>query len=197
MTQLFAARDIPTADEVNSLMVNRYVKMTPTSVGGTGVSINSTGTVVMSNATAVVVNGCFNTTFRAYDVIYDSRGTAATAAFYLRVAGTTSITNYDLTEIAGRAGAVVSSTAVAQPAWVLAPVAQTRHATNLRIYAPGLATPTAATIVTGAHANPAVSSTANFLRQMFGTHRLSVQYDGLLVEFSAAQTGTLSIFGVY
>lgn len=197
MTQLFAARDIPTADEVNSLMVNRYVKMTPASVQGTGVTISSAGDVVFSNVTATSINGCFTADFRVYEIHYDTIGTAASLLFRLRAAGTNSATNYDFTNILGANGAISSATALNQAQWDISPATNTRHAGSFRVYAPFLTTTTAITGLSGVHANPAVSNTSNGVEQYFGTHRLTTSYDGFGFNFSAAQTGTLSIFGLY
>jgi hypothetical protein len=71
----------------------------------------------------------------------------------------------------------------------------TRYAGDVTLFAPFVALETAITSRIGQHANPAASSTANALKVSFGTHRTASAYDGFILTFSAAQSGTLSVTG--
>ncbi|UXO93841.1 hypothetical protein Pan2_22 [Pseudanabaena phage Pan2] len=165
-----------------------------TSVSGTGVARDSvTGAITLTNATAVTVNGVFTSAFRAYEINYDTNGTAAGVTLQLRASGTTSTTGYDLTENLARNAVTSSSTVLNQASWALSAGTNTRHAGGLRIFAPQVAVETALIANTGVHANPAVSSVANGSKVSFATHRTAAAYDGFVLTFSAAQSGSLRI----
>lgn len=172
------------------------VPVVPGSVSGTGVSVNAAGAVTFTNTTSMVVNGVFTSAFRNYRIVLDSTGTAATHAFYLRASGTTSITGYDGTELVARNATATSATLLNQAAWVLLGWAQTNAAWTLDVFAPQLALPTRGIFAGGSHANPAALSTANGFVSRHLSHRPTTAYDGLVIEFSAAQTGTVRVYGM-
>lgn len=197
MTKTFVANEILTAADTNAYLVNRLYKMTPTSVSGTGVSIGAQGDIVLSSATTVTVNGVFTSNFRVYEIVYDSSGTAAAVNMQLRASGVTNSTGYDLTEALNRNATSSSSTVLNQAQWVMSGGTNTRHAGRIRVFAPFVALETAIIAETGVHANPAVSSVANALKGIYGTHRTAAAYDGFVLTFSAAQSGQITVMGLY
>ncbi len=189
------------AAKVNELvdLVNLIgmVGVIPTSVAGTGVARDATtGVISLTNATTVTIDGAFTSAFRNYRIVLDSAGTAATHAFYLRASGTNSIEGYDNTELVARNATVTSSTVLNQAGWLLLGWAQTDAAWTLDLFNPQLALPTRAIMAGGSHANPAAVSTANGFVSRYLSHRPTTAYDGLVIEFSAAQTGVLRVYGL-
>lgn len=171
----------------------------PTSVAGTGVTLNTTtGLVTFTSTTALRLNGCFTSAFRNYRIVFDATGTAATAALNLGVAGVDSTTGYDITENLARNGVVSSSTALNATAWAItgATGGNTTHAGVIEVFVPAIARETRIISMVGSHANPAVSSVANALKIGYGTHRPTTAYDGFVLSFSAAQSGTVQVMGV-
>lgn len=197
MTKTFVANEILTAADTNAYLVNRLYKQTPTSVAGTGVTIGAQGDIVLSSSTAVTVNGVFTSNFRVYEIFYDTSGSAASITMQLRASGVTNSTGYDLTENLARNATATSSTVLNQASWSISGGANTRHAGQVRIYAPFVALETAITANTGVHANPAASSTANASKISYGTHRTAAAYDGFVLTFSAAQSGQITVMGLY
>lgn len=189
-----AAKVNEIVDEVNLI---GYRGSIPTSVSGSGVAFDSTtGVVTFTNATSMVINGVFTSAFRNYRIVLDSTGTAATHAFNLRASGTNSITGYDNTELVARNATVTSNTLLNQAGWVLLGWAQTNAAWTLDLFDPQLALPTRAIMAGGSHANPAALSTANGFVSRYLSHRPTTAYDGIVIEFSAAQTGVLRVYGM-
>ena len=171
----------------------------PTSVAGTGVALNSvTGVVTLTNATSVGLNGCFTSTFRNYRIVFDATGTASQVNLLLRVGGVDSTTGYDFTEGLNRNGASSSSTALNASSWALsgATGGNTTHAGTVDIFVPNVTRETRILSSVGSHANPAASNVANAFKSGYGTHRPTVAYDGFVLLFSAAVSGTVQVVGL-
>lgn len=182
-------------DEVN---LSGSLGVIPTSVAGSGVSFDSTtGVITFSSATTVNINGVFSSAYRNYQIVFDATGTAATIAMTLRASGTDSIVNYDLTENLARNATVSSSTALNAASWAIsgATGGNTTHAATIDVFVPFVTRETRILSTVGTHANPAASSIANALKIGYGTHRLKSAYDGFSLAFSAAQSGTLRVYG--
>jgi hypothetical protein len=189
-----------TASKVNEIITDvnavGLVQVIPTAVSGSGVSVDAVGRVSFTSATAVAVDGIFTSGFRNYKVSIDSSGTAATLVCVFRVSGVDVTTsNYDRTELLARNAGVTSSTTVAGASWTIIGFANTLIQASMDINTPQLAAPSTALALCGSHANPAVSNAANGFMQTYLTHRLSTSYDGMKWTFSAAQTGTLRVYG--
>lgn len=174
--------------------------VTPSTVDktGTDASIGTDGVVTYTSCTVVSLNDVFSSTYRGYRIVFASSGTASTAQFNLRSSGTDNTSSvYDRTEIVGRNGSVTSSTNAGGTSWTIIGFSNVVYLGDIDVMNPAYAVPTAAFSRGGTHANPAVSSTANGLVQNYLTHRTSAAYDGFTLTFSAAQSGTVRVFGFY
>lgn len=170
----------------------------PTSVAGAGTSLNVvTGLISFTSATNVEVDGCFTSAFRNYRIVVESTGTAANVAITLRTSGgVDSVTNYDRTELLGRNATASSSTSLNGANAILIGFANTLFQSSLEISGPQLAIPTTMLTVSGIHANPAASSTSNGIVANYITHRPSTSYAGFALRYSAAQSGTVRVYGL-
>lgn len=172
------------------------VPIVPTSVAGTGVSLNAaTGLITTSSSTAVNINGCFTSAFRNYRIFLESTGTAATVVVTLRASGTDSITNYDRTELLARNATVSSSTNLNGASATVIGFANTLIQADIDLSGPQVAVPTTMLTRGGVHSNPAVQNTSNGLVTNFISHRPSTSYDGITITYSAAQSGTIRVYG--
>lgn len=172
--------------------------ITPASVSivGTSASIQSGGTVAFTSVTTLSISTCFSTDFRNYRIVIESSGTAATLQVNFRNGGSNIVTGYDYTRLVGSNGAIASATLLNQTDWVLSGgLANTLHQSALDLARPMETVEKSALSIMGVHANPAVVSTANGVSALYATQRNSVAYNGLRLVYSAAQSGTVRIFG--
>lgn len=196
VAKTFVADEILTASDVNTYLVNRWVKIIPNSVSGSGVSLSADGDVTFTSATSIGVLGCFSSDFRNYRIYYDSSGTAATLSFRLLVGSTPSTTNYDRTELVARNATVSSSTVLNGTSGTIIGFANTLMQADIDISGPNLAIPTTMLTRGAVHANPAVQNTANGLVTNYITHRPSTAYNGFDFTLSNAQSGQITIYGI-
>lgn len=183
-----------------SVWVARYagglVPIVPTSVAGTGVSLNAgTGLITTTNATTANINGCFTSVFRNYRIFIESTGTASTLVVTLRASGTDSITGYDRTELLARNATVSSSTNLNGASATIIGFSNTLMQANIDVSGPQLAVATTMLSSGGVHSNPAAVNIANGLVTNYITHRPSTSYDGVTITYSAAQSGTIRVYG--
>lgn len=170
----------------------------PTSVAGAGTSLNVvTGLISFTSATDIEVDGCFTSAFRNYRIVVESTGTAATTVMNLRTAGgANSTTGYDRTELVGRNATASSSTSLNGASATLVGFANTLFQCSLEVSGPQLAIPTTLLTLGGNHSNPAASNTANGIVANYITHRPSTSYAGFRIQYSAAQSGTVRVYGL-
>lgn len=189
-----AAKQNEIIDGVN---LSGIVGVVPSAVSGTGVTVDAlSGTVSFSSSTTIAIDGCFSSTYRNYKIIVESTGTSSNLNANLRASGSDVTTsNYDKTEILARNATVASSTLVAQSNWNFMGVGNTLIQADMDLSGPFLAVPTTAISRAGVHSNPAVQNTSNAFIQGYLSHRLSTSYDGIKFTYSAAQSGTVRVYG--
>jgi len=179
-------------NEVNSIGL---IGMKPTSVSGSGVTVDAVGMVTFTSATTVIVDGCFTSSFRNYRVVCEATGTAGNHLVNLRAGGSNDTSAYDRTENLARNATVSSATTLNASNWAVVGVSNTLVQWDMEISAPQLAVATTGLSRGGSHSNPAVSNVFNVLALNYLTHRTASAYDGLRVTISAAQSGTLRVYG--
>jgi hypothetical protein len=194
MGKVFTDGQVLTANDANTYL-QAVASMVP-EVSGTGVTVDTaTGIVTFASATTISINDAFSTNYRNYRINLESSGTAATVVFRLRAATVNSSASYDRTEILARNAGVTSSTTLNAANATVCEIANTLIQGDIEISGPALPIPTTIISRFGAHANPAASSTANGVAINFVTHRPSTAFDGFQIIFSAAQSGTIRIYG--
>jgi hypothetical protein len=194
MGKVFTDGQVLTANDANTYL-QAVASMVP-EVSGTGVTVDTaTGIVTFASATTISINDAFSTNYRNYRINLESSGTAATVVFRLRAATVNSGASYDRTEILARNAGVTSSTTLNAANATVCEIANTLIQGDIEISGPALPIPTTIISRFGAHANPAASSTANGVAINFVTHRPSTAFDGFQIIFSAAQSGTIRIYG--
>jgi hypothetical protein len=194
MGKVFTDGQVLTANDANTYL-QAVASMVP-EVSGTGVTVDTaTGIVTFASATTISINDAFSTNYRNYRINLESSGTAATVVFRLRAANVNSSASYDRTEILARNAGVTSSTTLNAANATVCEIANTLIQGDIEISGPALPIPTTIISRFGAHANPAASSTANGVAINFVTHRPSTAFDGFEIIFSAAQSGTIRIYG--
>lgn len=171
------------------------VAVVPTSVSGSGVTADAFGLVTFTGATTVIVNGCFTSSFRNYRVVCEATGSAGSHLVNLRAGASNDTSLYDRTENLARNGTVSSATTLNGSNWAVVGAANTLVQWEMDISAPQLAVATTGLSRGGSHSNPAVSNVSNLLAINYLTHRTASAYDGLRVTISAAQSGTLRVYG--
>jgi hypothetical protein len=194
MGKTFVDGDVLTANDANTYL-QAIASIVP-SVSGSGVSVDtSSGLVSFTTATSVIVSNAFTSDYRNYRINMESTGTAANVVINLRAGSTNSITNYDRTVIRARNATVVSATSLNNASGNLIGFDNTVFQCDIEVSSPASEAPTTMISRAGVHANPAVSSTANGIDIVYHTHRPSEAYDGFNITYSAAQTGTIRIYG--
>jgi len=194
MGKVFTDGQVLTANDANTYL-QAVASMVP-EVSGTGVTVDTaTGIVTFASATTISINDAFSTNYRNYRINLESSGTAATVVFRLRAATVNSSASYDRTEILARNAGVTSFTKLNDSNATVCEIANTLIQGDIEISGPALPIPTTIISRFGAHANPAASSTANGVAINFVTHRPSTAFDGFQIIFSAAQSGTIRIYG--
>lgn len=193
MGKTFDPGDVPFAADLNNYL-QAWAITVPTSVdNGTD---SGSGIVEFSSQTAINLNGVFANGYRMYRVVITSSGTASTLALLMRTGSSNSATNYDITRIVGANNAVASATSLNQTSGLLS-----GGMTNTLIHAvvdiarPYQASPTTMQGTTGVQANPALTNANNGTATTYITHRPSTSYESLAVAFSAAQSGTVRVYG--
>jgi hypothetical protein len=169
----------------------------PTSIANSGgsASIGTNGQVTFSGVTSVSLNGVFSADFDNYVVsvraVLASGGTGLSIRY--RVAGSdASGANYTRQNLDAGGTAVTASRNSSETSTRIGFVSATqRDGTNVYIYGPYLAQPTATrcTSVSG--------SSSAYLYDVASTHSLSTSYDGLTVLTSSSSiTGALQVYGL-
>ena len=194
MGKTFTDGDVLTANDANTYL-QAIASIVP-SVSGSGVSVDTaTGIISFTSATSIIITSAFSSDYRNYRINVESTGTASTLVFVLRSGSTNSVTNYDRTEILARNATVSSATSLNGTSALVMGISNILIQGDVELSAPAVAVPTTMITRFGNHANPAVSSTANGIVINYVTHRPSTSYDGLEMTYSAAQTGTIRIYG--
>lgn len=194
MGKTYVDGDVLTANDANTYL--QAIASVIPEVSGTGVSVDTaTGIVSFTSATSIIVTGAFSEAYRNYRINLESTGTAASVTFVLRSGSTNSATNYDRTEIVGRNSTVTSATTLNGTSVIVMGLVNTLVQGDIELSGPALTVPTTMISRFGNHANPAVSNTSNGIIICYVTHRPSTSYDGFEVTYSAAQTGTLRVYG--
>lgn len=170
---------------------NGLWNITPTSVGGSGVSLSGSQVVFTASST-VNINGCFTDEFTNYRVIYRGTGSTSTVSvfFKMRVSGADSSTGYDQGGMyctRGGATGTLSGTA-GVTGWYLTNVNTTTQANFVGDFlSPKVAK---RTNVTGL----AYESDAGWW--VTGQHQVDASYDGFtILVTSGTMTGTVDIYG--
>ena len=174
--------------------------ITPTSItatGGTG-SISATGSVSFTTCTAISLNGCFNSTYDNYRVMFTLGSVSANNGmnFRLRASGTdASATNYYAGGFFNRSN---SSTVGGQ---------NIGGGTNFELGGGGTSYPSNRYIIdfstpflseyTGVHiSSTGFDSTSHYGRYAAGTYIASTSYDGFTIFPTTGNiTGTIKIYG--
>jgi|688.fasta_scaffold859104_2 hypothetical protein len=193
MGKTFDPGDVPFAADLNNYL-QAWAITVPTSVtNGTDVG---GGIVEFTSQTAINLNGVFADAYRMYRVVVTSSGTASTLAFLMRTGASNSATNYDITRLLSANGAVSSTTSLNQTSGLLSGgMTNTLIQSVVDIARPNVALPTTMLGQTGVQANPAASNANNGVVTAYITHRPSTAYESLAVAFSAAQSGTVRVYG--
>lgn len=194
MGKTYVDGDVLTANDANTYL--QAVASIIPQVSGTGVSVDTaTGIVSFSSATSIIITDAFSSAYRNYRINLESTGTASSFAFVLRDGSTNSTTGYDRTEILARNATVASATSVNQANANVMGIANTLIQGDIELSGPAIAVSTTAICRFGNHSNPAVQNTSNGITINYVTHRPTDTYDGLEITYSAAQSGTIRIYG--
>ena len=193
MGKTFDPGDVPFAADLNNYL-QAWAITVPTSVdNGTD---SGSGIVSFTSQTAINLNGVFANGYRMYRVVLTSSGTASTLALLMRTGSTNSATNYDITRVVGANSAVSSTTSLNQASGLLSGgMTNTLIQSVVDIARPYQASPTTMLGSTGVQSNPGLSNANNGTATVFITHRASTSYESLAVAFSAAQSGTVRVYG--
>lgn len=194
MGKTYVDGDVLTANDANTYL-QAIASIIP-SVSGSGVSVDTaTGVVSFTSATSIVISNAFTSDYRNYRINVESTGTAATLEMKLRAGSTNSSTGYDRTEIVIRNATVATNTSAGSTSNTISGISNTLIQGDMEISNPAVATQTKMLTRFGVHANPAVQSTANGIVMRYVTHTPAEAYDGAEFTYSAAQTGTMRIYG--
>jgi hypothetical protein len=164
------------------------VLMTPSGV------VNGTlsgGEVSFSAASTLSVNGCFNSTYDAYNVVIQlAQSVDTTIALRMRASGTdASGANYD-TQVVLNASTSVTAARVLTATSANFGYASTDHFSTIDFHSPALAATTY--FMSKGYYGPGASS---FL--FFGRHAVSTAYDGFtIIPGSGTITGKLRVYGL-
>lgn len=193
MGKTFDPGDVPFAADLNNYL-QAWAITVPTSVdNGTD---SGSGIVEFTSQTAINLNGVFANGYQMYRVIVTSSGTASTLALLMRTGSSNSATNYDITRLVASNSAVASATSLNQTSGLLSGgMTNTLIQSVVDIARPNQASATTMLGQTGVQSNPAVSNANNGVVTAFITHRPSTAYESLAVAFSAAQSGTVRVYG--
>lgn len=172
--------------------------ITPTSiaVAGTSGTINDDGSISFTGLTAMSIRTAFPAGFNVFRLIVESSGTASTLRANFQDGTSNIVTGYDLTRLTGSNGAIASATTLNQTDWVLSGgLSNTHHQATVDIARPMVASPKSVLSNAGLHSNPAAINANNGVSMLYGTQRNSAAYNGFRLTWSAAQSGTVRIFG--
>ena len=194
MGKTFTDGDVLTANDANTYL-QAIASVIPT-VSGSGVSVDTaTGIVSFTSATSIIVTDAFSTAYRNYRINVESTGTTSSVTMNLRDGATNSSTGYDRTEILARNATVASATSLNGTGATICGLVNILIQGDIEVSGPAIAVETTMLTRFGNHANPAVSNTSNGMTINYVTHRPTDTYDGFELTYSAAQSGTVRVYG--
>lgn len=164
--------------------------ITPTSVAGSGVTLSG-GQVTFTAATTISVNGCFNSAYANYKVIFEGVASGADVnRMRLRASGSdASGADYNYEVLGGNSTSVAAQDYASQTAFEYWSVANTvSMVSEVLIRRPNLAQTTMISAQGGRN---------NYAAIMNGYHNTTTQYDGFSVfTYTYNMTGTLRVYGL-
>lgn len=177
--------------------------ITPTSIAsagsGSSASIRTNGSVTFSLVSTLSLNGVFSAAYDNYHIVVQfTTGVNIGTCARLRASGVDATVAADYTNIYLWGANTALSVGAPTPAgrWdVLYGGSGTRNGLTMQVHSPFKAVPTG--LATEGHGGYDNASNTAFWA-MWGTHKLSVSYDGITLfpETTSTLTGTVAVYGL-
>jgi hypothetical protein len=182
-------------EQVNMLNLMPSIMVVPTT-SSSGVTISTNGLITFTSVTEVIVDSAFTSTYLNHEIVldYQSDSTAASCTMVFRTPTDVTTATYDHSYLLGRNATAASVTTPGASSLPIVAFAVNKIASaRLDISNAAIATETQGFVTGGAHADPAISSTANGIHTYYFTQRDDTAFTGVKFTFSNAATGTIRV----